>query len=1587
MQEAHTQAFGLPGGREVREALERLNQLVESTATRIGDSFENHAARMSNSITNLADSHVGACDQVREAVALGQARTEGAIGTIDSLLVSARQALGLIVPVLCLLALVYYKPDWLKFVVPAAGIAIIASSLIPHDLWAYLRETFECFKPFGDDFTVCGGAQTQSGFFDLGAFSHLIACSTTFGTLGGEGDFKYHVDEVNKNMSRYHGTVSGWNDFGNFVMATMQSALNTILRMFGMKAMTLFRTGFTEVDDWSKRVENLRNEITMQDKNVDFTVIDELTSLIHEGGVLLDSHRWNPPIFSQIARCKSYLDQIAATAGPAIGAGKGRRPEPASLCIYGAPGIGKTTVMDIIAKEILVRSLSPRRLSQLNRVLSKEIWRCNGDKFFNGYCGQFVTMIDDLGQTPAHPGSEFHDWRRLIDMVNSSVYPVNMADVASKGRTFFTSRAVLCTTNVKEIPSQCSAVTYSSDAIIRRLHLPLRLNINPEFRVCGLAEDAPCNFDTAKYRIAMASHSNKEAFYFTYYDYATGQNSGDGRRLSVDEVVDQMVALIKQKGDIYEVGVGEDDYIIDSFARAIARVQSSEIEPFPDPVPYVPLPAVSEDEYEGSLALEDVSLDGTERFYDCLPAWVNDTNRHIYAAVQEANAKVRVRLSGPIDQAVAAAKGAAVTACTYLEWWSKNKFVLAMGILGGVTALTIGFMLAKQVFGLFMSKPVDVSVEPSALKKLSKMPKDTQSVFMKAMSYFRREDFVTIVDEKIVVVKEPPAAAFEAAKARATAQSNAPEPTMRTQVRVKKQTVGANVLVQELHTPASRFDPVFETGGATEQGAGEDITSVVQRFATQGSYIFCVEIGGKLNKLGYLQMVQGQLGVVPYHFMTTMKRLEMKPNDYVVLDRLVGHSTVRFTYAHFMSLPRVSYECRDLTFVKFDVLQMHKDLSAFFCNPNDYAGLKHINVRLETAGFERVGDLRIFRSRSNLGSFLEQLAIDGPTGKSMRFDLIQYDIPTRMGDCGGVLTLESADWTQCRKILGIHVAGFNDGERGCSSIINAELIKDVVARLLVGSAAEQCYYVPGVGEPLVPGSFEHMGLVPVGHSTTNRTALKQTDLFEAWCPCAKREPRLNKAVDPETGLEVPAMSLALKPYSGPVLTYDHDEVSRARHVAASKLMECTRDREVHPRVACHTFETAVVGDPRIPELKSIPRGTSAGFPSVCDPMVSKHRGKYYFFGTKQEYDLQKPECQKLRADVLEILRLAKQGTRATHLYVDFLKDEARKPGKAARLISAAPLAYTIAFRMLFLSFTIAAQKTRLANGMAIGINAYKDFDQLAKRLRSRGLRCVAGDYKSFDSSLQPQILWAAHDIIAEWYGDDEWALARRTLWLEVVSSRHLGGLGSVKSTVYGWSHGLPSGHPATSFINSLCNLVLFSMAWGRIMGAHNSSKFWDYVYLCVYGDDNVLNVSDEVLHLFNQRTIADAMTGLGMTYTIETKAEGEVPESRLLTEVSFLKRTFRFEDSYNEYVGALDLESVLCIPYWVRTDKGAQEIIASNINRMWLELSIHDDATWDFWSGVTAACVKRIVPGFRPDFVFTRSEYLLQVRNDALVWD
>lgn len=261
-----------------------------------------------------------------------------------------------------------------------------------------------------------------------------------------------------------------------------------------------------------------------------------------------------------------------------------------------------------------------------------------------------------------------------------------------------------------------------------------------------------------------------------------------------------------------------------------------------------------------------------------------------------------------------------------------------------------------------------------------------------------------------------------------------------------------------------------------------------------------------------------------------------------------------------------------------------------------------------------------------------------------------------------------------------------------------------------------------------------------------------------------------------------------------------------------------------------------------------------------------------------------------------------------------LKDELRPTAKVAkkRLIWATDVGITAAAARIYGMIFDAFKRTCLVGPCSVGVNldsrdAVRAF---LDRFSNTGTGLVLQlDYSKWDSTMPTSVIHAAYEFLHHFC---EPTLAAKTL-LRSLCGPHRGFFGDKIVIV---QQGLCSGTPGTSYINSLCHSMLFSMAiWMTedACGVTRSINPLERYQIATYGDDCIYPL-DAFLYS-NISIFVSSLKALGLSPTAVDKTDNITPEMTL----NFLKRTW-VENSGSTYA-ALPKEVLIRQCYYYRSGK------------------------------------------------------------------
>lgn len=1489
--------------------------------------------------------------------------------------------------------------------------------------------------------------EKQSGTTDL--VSKAVAVVMAFSVFGDKKkDTTWMMGELMKRIGQAPRTQEGIEAMVRWLVAALRACYNHFATLTGRDRIPGPHDAVTK---WRDDVLASFTKHSATGSKLDSHEVMRLANLVKEGEAYASQYFRT----DMEASIRTTLAMAAGLVRPYLGSINARnnfRPEPVCMALAGKPGVGKTRMVMALAASVAKLGGLVSQDADFETIKAN-VWQKGDAKFWEGYVGQEVLVMDDAFQEKAVPGSDKNDYMMLIRAISSWTFPLDYAALDSKGKVTFASNVVLITTNAMSIAAEAATVIREPAAVVRRITFPYVIVVKEEYRMPGTDK-----IDYARFmqeERACADRPGLDGFPWYIWqavphNFMTGLATGDAveMRTVVERVietvrvrqavakeeearmcayVDGLNARVKQGGkfDGSEQRTKSDNPVD-------ARIWDGYVE-HPEVIERL-IPNVSNVDLRHALmeALTTIRQGPilTDLPHEVAIGYRMDREaalcmrvvRHVVDEVMSSSWSFRDRRTLVLDRLASMVVSCLQDAERIRktprgDLWSCSDGIVCPRDMADLlvdfhSTLRAGISVVMETADMLSDEALR-RFNPSMLTLVSTAPvfaalANTKYCGMLATLWSRgitamRERWSIVTGWVVRVGKffKDPVNLFMIAGVAGACYAG---------VKMVHYMFFRTDLEKQSNTPAERPMSKYRRFGTLKGGVALAIQhkhvrktlrkeNGADRVAiADAGYRNCYKLaipqvtvnGASLRRtLGQVMFIRDRVAMMPTHFLHDVQ--DMLDRGYVssgqpisLVNAAQPSININMPISVFLALSSTSVEDADVSFVEFPhPMRAHRDLVKFFVNESDVQYLGALQSRLD-----------ICRGKSDKQEFASRLVVQIPSAKLVR-DVtysgitiargFMYKAETSVGDCGAPLSLVAGDSMGCRAFFGIHVAG-SSSYSGISTVVTSEMVLAALDKFgAIEDRFEEDLTSRGVGFEAESGEFEFiksfdtfqpLGVVDRPVSLSPNSKLFRTELYGTMGECLDQPAKLRPFVDrsdPNNPVYVNPMLRALEPYGGPLFNTDSPLLNQAVRVATAPLFERTRnfDRSIY------SFEQAVLGVPQM-KFRSIPRSTSPGYPYILD----YRGGKKAFFGSEQDYDLTSLECVELEQRVAHIISEAKKGVRLSHIFTDFLKDELRSPEKViagkTRLISSAPLDYTIAWRQYFGAFSSAVFLTTLEAGMAPGMCAYTQWGELATQVRRLGDLAFDGDFKGFDSSQQPTTLAKFVDVVNEWYDDGpENARVRNVLWLDLIHSRHIGGPGYSQKYIYQWMKSMPSGHPFTTIVNSLFTLTMLVAAYIDKTG--DWTGFWENVSPMVYGDDNIVNVRDVVADRYNQAEVAESLQRLyGMQYTSGRK-DGKLGSTATLTDLTFLKRGFRFECGWD---CPLEIDSFLYPVYWCKNKLEKEHKMREDLERALEELSMHDATTWARLSPLIARAMDTL--GHRSRCPFTRQAYraLVATRKD-----
>jgi hypothetical protein len=260
-----------------------------------------------------------------------------------------------------------------------------------------------------------------------------------------------------------------------------------------------------------------------------------------------------------------------------------------------------------------------------------------------------------------------------------------------------------------------------------------------------------------------------------------------------------------------------------------------------------------------------------------------------------------------------------------------------------------------------------------------------------------------------------------------------------------------------------------------------------------------------------------------------------------------------------------------------------------------------------------------------------------------------------------------------------------------------------------------------------------------------------------------------------------------------------------------------------------------------------------------------------------------------------------------------LKDEAMKlTKKVARSFQCSSMPLALGLRKYYLIFLTIMLKYPTLFEIAVGCNAEgPEWDAIISSIAKFGDdRVVAGDYKNYDQKMSAQLMSATFNIyikMAEAIGYSE----RDLNIMRGIATDTIFPIINLNGDILQLYGSMTSGNTLTTLGNCMNNSLLHRIAYYGLAEHYGLEvpPFHEVCSLVTYGDD----CADSVRHgydWFNHTNRQWFFAKYDIVYTMAIKDQDSVPFINI-KDLSFLKRTPRFEDDVGVYLAPLEEKSII----------------------------------------------------------------------------
>lgn len=1359
-----------------------------------------------------------------------------------------------------------------------------------------------------------------------------------------------------ENVSRIPSVSTGIMTLVDLVIKWISSMVDTL---FGTNLSTYFSTN-SELDSWVQSVLEFAQGFDEGDIKPSPVHTTHVCEMLRRGREMVANKMITTPAGHNMHRLAMKELEKLQLSFSKQGIGNETLPEAFSVLLMGESGVGKSAMTHRLMKYIGARVMDRSMRADFKRSYHSHVYAVMSEQeHWNGYANQFFAVMDDLAQQKPAPG-EPTEGIRVIRAVNANPMSLNMAALHEKGKAWFTSRFLFASTNLYKF---WNLNIVQPEAFLRRWKIIA--TVVPRAEWCT---EATKNADFKDRRLdveRIKAQTGKKG----YFDGAV--------EIHLQKILDPKQQTMQT---VKVMSVGEfEDYIVDGYNAVMKQHHAAQEdmqeganlrEEYAEKAEKYfeetgeELPPFRATDYEGLFTSTDAFWHWRNGMYAQVGTrrlswkdWFMHTSLRVKAkSFWERNVLLNTkpatrRLQRAISAFWESLQGGAVYLRDILKESLRENFFGTVLSLALIWSLVFQPLLqgAASAINWVTEKAGDVTASwrnrPPAAD-----PDEDPICFGTRVSEFEEVSLERFIE----LATDDQAAYLKKSGITPVPENERNMEPLRKYVLSKVARDGF-LIYHATHTTGRKFkvtkDMVPQSalfvGCSAYTESARRYVDAVHKSSVYHMYGFGCPME-KEYSAGTVVMVNSTYMLINKHYiseMTTAVRNGYSGDQDV---KFVPHGrpqkVVSIPISHMVD-PSNHYggdDGEDAMLVNCDpYMGIHKDIVGKFIKQGDSD-----RVRDHAFSVYTPPNPTTMRQHEVLGTFADTVRVGDNHHKGMFW----YQAPTEPGDCGGLI-IESGCSDPKERIVGIHAAG--ERVKASNKMAFGQRISQELLRKWLAAAPEKVQARP---EQELTYETSLLGLQVVridekcNHITTSHNIVPS--YMHGWSGPPERIPvKIEDFVNTEGEKVSPLKNMLLKEHANNVaLPQDFVDVN------CTAVIEELLPFAPKPGLV-YTFEQGVGGDGA--GLKALNMRSSGGYYSLYNKWVGP--GKKGALGA-DGIDLTTENAKRLERDVMSTLKHMEMGQPADEPCTLFAKAEKKSVSKVeqgkVRAIKGYSLVSTIIARMIFGATISKLNAAPVFSGMLVGIDPFTDWDVLARQLKAKGGKVIAGDFSGFDASQSGQLIRAVCEML--------WTLSGHTCpkirkVFECMKEDLAAPRVIVGKFVYQNDHGLPSGHPFTTVMNSLFNMLAFRMAWTTLMREQTESALacarrmsFD-VMLKVYGDDNIAGISDGVCERFNQHTLTPAFKSLGLTFTSDDKEDANPKKYRTLEECTTLKRGYRYEPVLGKVVAPLDLRTLMEVCYYTKAGGEEESITRDNVERTLRELALHGEATYTVVGGELVA--------------------------------